>query len=155
MNDLIQPDVLHSVVRKARKKRQCVSCNTTLDPGGAYTDNRGVWEGEWGSYPQCVPCADLMAVCYPYGSFENLIDEVMEDETPWVERPGAVAFMARVARAEAGYNKMTLARDARFADRELTRGEVKDLGLKAMKLARMVGLLREIMTDLITTDEGA
>lgn len=57
--DLVNPDVFRSTIRKARKQHKCCECGATIQPSSKYVDIFGVWDGEPGSYKQCLECSEI------------------------------------------------------------------------------------------------
>jgi hypothetical protein len=43
----------------ARKQHQCCECHRPIEKGTRYFKATGVWEGEWNTYTQCLPCMEI------------------------------------------------------------------------------------------------
>jgi hypothetical protein len=52
--------VFEAVDRIARSEKRCCECGVIIGRGEQYRDNRGMWDGEWQNFPQCMPCAEIV-----------------------------------------------------------------------------------------------
>lgn len=54
------PEAFNSITRKARKSHKCCECGSEIAKGGQYQYSSGIWNGEPGSYKQCLNCHEIM-----------------------------------------------------------------------------------------------
>lgn len=45
----------------SRKRHKCCECSGVIEKGRQYKRYFGVWDGDFGSYKMCIPCADTFA----------------------------------------------------------------------------------------------
>jgi hypothetical protein len=45
----------------SRKRHKCCECSGVIEKGRQYKRYFGVWDGDFGSYKMCIPCANTFA----------------------------------------------------------------------------------------------
>ena len=53
------PAFVRTTFPHARKPHECCECGRAITPGTQYADSRGVWDGSFDSYAQCMECRAL------------------------------------------------------------------------------------------------
>ena len=88
--------VHHTNRRRSRIERRCVECSARIAPGDSYQCGRGLYDGHWQTYAQCIACADgpcawLTAMCGGFlycGVYEDL-QEHWDEEREVIDRADA------------------------------------------------------------------
>lgn len=57
-----QPSFINQKFRVARKQHKCCECYQPILPGEKYKYTFGVWDGDTGTYRQCITCSDILDV---------------------------------------------------------------------------------------------
>lgn len=63
---------------KARKRHVCGECGREIQPGQSYWFERGVNDGCWYSWKECVPCHEIRGMFCEDVQSGNLHDDVRE-----------------------------------------------------------------------------
>jgi hypothetical protein len=53
------PEVVGTLLVKARKPQVCCECKDPILPGQRYEVVSGKWEGKWSSFKTCLPCKEI------------------------------------------------------------------------------------------------
>jgi hypothetical protein len=111
-----RPKVFKEIPRRARKRHQCCECQWLIEPGTAYHESRGLWNGEWRTYRTCGSCfvvANDLLDCYSFGDLAKCLDEDLGigDRYRGSEARSAYAAMMRRRRQA----ERTLRREAAHA----------------------------------------
>lgn len=56
------PAVFDASIVRSRKEHCCCECSRTIPRGQKYLRNRGLWDGHWDEFKQCLRCARLFKV---------------------------------------------------------------------------------------------
>ena len=76
-SDFEAPAVFKEVTRRARKRHRCGECLGLIEPGAAYHESRGLWDGQWSSHKTCKSCfvvANDLLDCYSFGDLAECLD---------------------------------------------------------------------------------
>jgi hypothetical protein len=71
------PAVFEEVTRRARKRHRCGECRGLIEPGTAYHESRGLWDGQWSTHKTCGSCfviANTLLDCYAFGDLVESLD---------------------------------------------------------------------------------
>jgi len=76
-DDYDRPAVFHQVTRRAKVRHRCGECQGLIEPGTAYHESRGLWDGQWSTHKTCGSCyvvANTLLDCYSFGDMAECLD---------------------------------------------------------------------------------
>lgn len=65
------PSAFSRVKRKARKTHACCECGREIKKADQYIYSSGIWDGEPGSFKQCLNCDSIMLAASKYEGYDH------------------------------------------------------------------------------------
>ena len=81
-DDYESPAVYHEQTRRAKVRHRCGECYGLIEPGTAYHESRGLWDGQWSTHKTCGSCWVLghtLLDCYSFGGLAEELQECWLD----------------------------------------------------------------------------
>lgn len=101
-DDYERPAVFQEVKRRAKKRHRCGECRGLIEPGTAYHESRGLWDGQWSTHKTCGACyvvAHTLLDCYSFGDLVECLDWDIDLDRRGNSARVALAGMKRRRRA--------------------------------------------------------